>query len=370
MLYSLKNISAVTIAVLMSFAVTSPNHASAETNVLFIFDASGSMKKPVEPGGPTRLDVAKQAMSRTLRQIPSDVRLGLFLYGHRRAKDCTDMELVSPIGAENVATIATRIERVRALGETPIAESLRQAVRSFATLRGQSNRIVLVTDGIEECGGDPCAAARSVVDAGLDLKVDVVGFTLDETQRATVQCVADLTGGSYHEARNPEGLVTALAEVQRQVAQGSPPVPTSVPERLNLISPKNGGGILLAPSDPWLATADDLEDAVTWMRDGQEGVFGFKDDLPATFDTFAVLVHAAGGNPKEIELLAGDDGPTGEFRPIATCSFVNAKQVRTPYQECRFPPVTARYLKAKIISSHGDGYVLATEWQVLGHLSE
>ncbi|MGH8521701.1 MAG: vWA domain-containing protein [Gammaproteobacteria bacterium] len=194
--------------------------AHAESNLLFIFDASGSMKEKIA-SGETRLAVAKRAMQEALGQMPADMRLGLLLYGHRRSKDCTDVELVAPIGSEPAGTLAGRIAALDGKGETPIAESLRQAVRSFAALKGQSNRVVLVTDGIEECGGDPCAAAQEVNAAGLNLKVDIIGFTLNKQERQTVKCVTERTGGKFYEAEN---LPTLAAALTKAVAETAPPV--------------------------------------------------------------------------------------------------------------------------------------------------
>jgi Ca-activated chloride channel family protein len=190
--------------------------ALAESNVLFVFDASGSMKTKLA-SGETRLASAKKAMAKALEEVPSEVRIGLMLYGHRRSKDCTDIELVAPIGADDSAAIAKRIAGLNAKGETPIAGALLQAVRNFNAFKGQSNRIVLITDGIEECHGDPCAAAQAVADAGLDLKVDIVGFTLNEQQRKAIQCIADKTGGHYYDAQDTKGLTAALTEVKAAV---------------------------------------------------------------------------------------------------------------------------------------------------------
>ncbi len=167
----------------------------AETNVLFIFNSSGSMKKKVDTGE-QRMTVAKRAMEQALKDMPADVRVGLLLYGHRKAKDCTDIELTSPIGADDAAAIAKRVAGLKPKGETPIAAALEQAIRSFAALNGQSNRVILVTDGIEECGGDVCAAAQTVADAGLDLRVDVVGFTLTEKQAQTIRCIPERPAAS------------------------------------------------------------------------------------------------------------------------------------------------------------------------------
>jgi hypothetical protein len=68
-------------------------------------------------------------------------------------------------------------------------------------------------------------------------------------------------------------------------------------------------------------------------------------------------------------VLAGNDGPTGAFRSVATCKFANVKPVKTPYQPCTFTPVTAKFLKVKIVSSYGDSFVYATEFELLGQLA-
>jgi hypothetical protein len=179
------------------------------------------MKKPLA-GGQSRIAAAKSAVASALAEIPAGVRLGLLLYGHRRAKDCSDIELVSSIGSEDAASISARIQALEARGETPIADALSQSVGSFAGVEGQSNRVVLVTDGIEECGGDPCAAASQLAAAGLDLKVDVVGFTLTAEQRQSMQCIPELTGGTYHDAQDLTGLVAAMTAATK-VAEPEPP---------------------------------------------------------------------------------------------------------------------------------------------------
>src|ERR1700741_4113675 len=210
------NLRKLSLAVLLAVFAAGAAPVHAETNVLFIFDSSGSMKKKVD-NGEARMTVAKRTMAQALKEIPAGVRGGLRLYGHRKAKACTDIERKSPIGADDPAAIAGIIGDLKPKGETPIAAALEQAIRSFAALQGQSNRVVLVTDGIEECGGDVCAAAQSVADAGLDLKVDVVGFTLTEKQAQTIRCIPEKTGGKYYEASNATGLTAAFNEVTQQV---------------------------------------------------------------------------------------------------------------------------------------------------------
>jgi hypothetical protein len=153
-------------------------------------------------------------------------------------------------------------------------------------------------------------------------------------------------------------------------SQQSDPAPGVPSQRkgINLLAPENGGQLLLVPSDHWLATIDGKENGV-WI--GGEAVYAFKDERQATFDTFTVLIpESQNYNLKEFELLAGNESPTGRFEPIGRFQAQNIKFVKQPYQEFKFPPVKARYLKVKILSSHGGTPdALAYEVQLFGMLN-
>jgi Mg-chelatase subunit ChlD len=344
-------------------AGASAQDAGAAHNVMLIVDASGSMKKTVD--GESRMAAAKRVLAETLATIPPDVRLGLLAYGHRKAKDCTDMELVSPIGAEDAATIAGRIQKLNPKGETPIAAALEMAAKSFLAFKGQVNSIVLVTDGIEECKGDPCAAAAAIKAAGLDLKVDVVGFTLKPEQRKLIECVATETGGTYYDAKNGAALSAALATVAKAAAKPKQPDD-------DLLAAKNGGVLLAAANDEWQKLndgRDDLDDrAVTYAG---VGVYGFKDGKPATLTGFDVLIpEKSEYNVKDFELFAGNDGPTGAFTAIGTFTTQNIKLMQDPYQHFTFPPVTAKYLKVSLNTDWGGGYIATYALRAHGKLDE
>jgi hypothetical protein len=339
--------------------------AHAQSNILFIFDASGSMKTAV--GSDTRIGIAKKAMHKMLTDMPKDFHLGLMMYGHRRAADCTDLELVSPIGADDAAAIDKTIQAVQPKGETPIAVALRQAARSFSILKGQNNSIVLVTDGIEECKGDPCAAANEIKASGIGLKVDIVGFTLTDAQRKAIQCVPDATGGQYFEARDLPSLDKALGDIRQRTAQATPPAPQpagppppaapSPPPENNLLSTANGGQLISAPDVSWggAITGND-KDMVRFSGCGGmpfDAIFAFKDERPATFAKFSMLVPGVGKWIKDFELLAADDSPSGSYRSLGTFTLQNMAMIKTPYQEFTFTETTAKYLKVRVLSAQG-----------------
>ncbi len=162
----------------------------------------------------------------------------------------------------------------------------------------------------------------------------------------------------------------AIAETIHNPTVTKTPKVLDQPKRINLLATENGGHLLAASSDNWLATIDGKE---SWKQIdygiGKEAVYGFKDEQPATFDTFTMLIPVTeDNNVREFELLIGNDSPTGEFESIGKFQTQNVKLFKTPYQEFGFPPVTAKYLKFKLLHTYGDPHPGIYEFQLFGNL--
>lgn len=342
--------------------------ARASTNVLFIVDASGSMLKRVD--GRMRMDIAKEVLSQTLNKMPGDAQLGLLVYGHRRAKDCADIELIAPIGGEDAKAIGRIISGLKAKGETPIAASLRMAAKSFKAFKGQRNIIILVTDGIEECRGDPCAAARELKDAGLDVAVNIVGFTLGEKEGKALQCVTEITGGKYYAAGNAASLTAALQQVRQNVQEAVVMKTDKAPQKDNdVLAANNGGTLIFAPNDKW-ANLNRNHENFSGPTYGGEAVWSFKQGKPATFDRIEVRVPNRGDyHVKDFEVLAGDD-PYGQFRSLGTFATLNTRVMPDGWQGFPLPQTTARYVKVVFKSDHGGGYISGNALRLIGTWDE
>jgi hypothetical protein len=169
----------------------------------------------------------------------------------------------------------------------------------------------------------------------------------------------------------PKPAPPAMEEQAPSVAKPSPST-QSQSSVINLFSPENGGQVIVATNDQWRYTIDGDEKNWRYIDVGVLGswaVYGFKDDRPAIFDTFKVLIlETESWNLKEFELLAGNDSPTGKFESIGKFQTQNIRFFKNPYQEFKFPAVKARYLKVKVISSHGFSSVGVYEFQLLGVL--
>ena len=78
-------------------------------------------------------------------------------------------------GPGSRAAIRDAIAGLKPRGQTPLAYALEQVRGDLAGVRGE-RAVVLVTDGIESCGGDPAAAARALRAEGVPVHV-ILNFT-------------------------------------------------------------------------------------------------------------------------------------------------------------------------------------------------
>lgn len=154
-----------------------------KTRILFVLDGSGSMEGIWENKA-SRMDVAKRILTRlvdSLRANPN-LELALRVYGHqyqRQANNCQDTKLEVPFGVKNHNVIINKLKTITPKGTTPITYALQQAATDFPESPGYRNILILITDGIESCGGDPCAASIEFQRRGIYLRPFIIGLGLE-----------------------------------------------------------------------------------------------------------------------------------------------------------------------------------------------
>ncbi|HRF10348.1 MAG TPA: VWA domain-containing protein [Xanthobacteraceae bacterium] len=251
--------------------------AKAQTgDTILILDASGSMWGQVE--GQTKISAARKAVDSILSKWKATDRLGLMTYGHRTKGDCRDIELVVPVSAFDPEKIRSAVKALNPKGKTPMADSLRAAADALRATENKAT-VILVSDGIETCAPDPCAAAAELKKAGINFTAHVIGFDVtDPVAKSQLQCIARVTGGVYLDASNASGLENALGKAV-QATQGTkvetqapPPPSKSEPDPL---ADKNFRGIarLAAGADPISDTKADVTWTFLKSNNGQRGDF-------------------------------------------------------------------------------------------------
>ncbi|TIQ86177.1 MAG: hypothetical protein E5X44_25985, partial [Mesorhizobium sp.] len=118
-------------------------------------------------------------------------------------------------------------------GKTPLTSAVRQAAEALKYTEDKAT-VILITDGLETCKGDPCALGRELRAAGVDFTVNVVGFGLTADEGKQVACLADNTGGKYIQASDEKALQDALVETIAAAPAPAPepaPQPAAAPEK-------------------------------------------------------------------------------------------------------------------------------------------
>jgi Ca-activated chloride channel family protein len=187
------------------------------TRILFVFDGSQSMYG--RWGNESKLDIAARLLNQLVDSLKdySNLQLALRAYGHQDAvvqgsRNCQDTKLEVPFGLNNHELIKEKLNSIRPKGTTLIAYSLQKSANDFTPCDNCKNIIILITDGIEECDGDPCLVSMNLQKQGVILKPFVIGMGLDKSVIEQFNCVGnfyDVT--SKEEFRNVLGVVISQA---------------------------------------------------------------------------------------------------------------------------------------------------------------
>ena len=197
---------------------------------MIVFDGSGSMDASSEP----KLAYAQEAVHAVVPDIARDRDLGLILYGDPDGgtkvggEQCFSRIALSVAPQANAAfAILRAVDAISPQGMTPLTRAVEWAVTA-AKDGTPPGAIVLVTDGLENCGGRPCELGRYLHATRPGLAVHVIGLDFAAKADAALSCLASATGGTIREAKNAAGLTSALRDTLAcpAVSDAAPQAPT------------------------------------------------------------------------------------------------------------------------------------------------
>ena len=201
-----------------SLRVDYEKQAAPETakNIEIIFDASNSMWGQI--AGEAKITIARKVLAQIINGLPDSLNVGLRVYGHRYGLNdpqaCTDSELLIPIGPIAKPQLVDTVNKIQLKGKTPLVLSVLEAIKDFEKVAKGS--VILITDGIESCGGDVNSIAPAIKKSGLEINVNIVGFDIKEKEaRAELESIAGSTGGAYLDAKDAGELLSAVEQTLR-----------------------------------------------------------------------------------------------------------------------------------------------------------
>lgn len=181
------------------------------SRILFVFDASQSMYGTWESD--KKINIARNYLIQIIDSLEQmdNIQMALRVYGHQSTvppQDCNDTKLEVPFSPKNEGKIRQKLRYLIPRGTTPIANSLELAANDFPPCENCRNIIILITDGIEACDGDPCQASLNLQKKGIVLKPFVIGIGIDPNFEKTFECV-----GQFINTPNEEKFKEVLGVV-------------------------------------------------------------------------------------------------------------------------------------------------------------
>jgi Ca-activated chloride channel family protein len=197
-------------------------------DAMVVLDGSGSMAAADFPeGAPNRIDRVRLALSRVVPDAAAVRRLGLVIYGPGKSeRSCRHVDLKFSPRPQAARDILQFADQMRPAGRTPLTRSVAVAVQALRD-SPRPAEIVVLTDGEDTCGGDPCDLARRLKVEAPGIRVHVVGFRLPSyNETAGAKCLATETGGMFVTAETTSELTDALRQtlVCAGISQSTPRV--------------------------------------------------------------------------------------------------------------------------------------------------
>ncbi|WP_241499080.1 vWA domain-containing protein [Rufibacter ruber] len=182
-----------------------------KTRLLFLLDASGSMLAKWEES--QRWQVAKTMLARMADSLDSykNLEIALRVYGHQSTvaqKNCKDTKLEVPFAPHNSENVKKKLQQIVPKGNTPLTYSLAQSANDFPEEENTRNVIIIITDGLESCGGDPCATSLALQKKRVFLKPFIIGLGDDPGYAQQFGCM-----GQYYNAADIKTFQQVLDNV-------------------------------------------------------------------------------------------------------------------------------------------------------------
>ncbi len=215
--------------------------AEPVSTIDIVMDYSGSMSYWIE--------AAQNSMAAIVSQLPASTKVGFRVFGHDNGNNpyspvismvrsikkdkngkylvktktpsylgntsdsCSATSAIVPVRPYDASKLISGMYSVSIGGSTPLTLALDQSVSlDFSGLpTNYPKKIILITDGGENCGGDPCAFARALVAKRKDIIIDVVLVSSDST---ALKCLCDYTKGTFY---NTDDISTFLDVLQESI---------------------------------------------------------------------------------------------------------------------------------------------------------
>lgn len=176
--------------------------------VILIVDNSVEMTKMDSHHGDSQMNNTNEVVADMLEKLPENThKVSLFTYNGCEPK------LLLKEHEQNFAVLRTQITDIKADSNRPLAKTLQYSSEQLQT----DNTIIIISSGQDDCSGDPCAVAQSLKqNEQYQATVHAIGYNVDDSSKAQLQCMTNVSGGQYVDATDAYELDMKLNELVRE----------------------------------------------------------------------------------------------------------------------------------------------------------
>ncbi len=211
--------------------------AYTDKETLIILDQSASMIEKHQ--GAKKIDYAKIAVRNIVQSLPDNEYVGLRTVGvHPMVMFkmitevpnalCRATALLNEIDINNKENIYSSLNGIVPSGASPLQYTLETAINNDFNLNTRVKHIILVTDGYENCDGDPCNYIRRIMMSRSDLKIDIVAIGVPPEERNLLGCLTSATQGKIHDINTKTDIPNVISNVVARPINTSPNIDYNV----------------------------------------------------------------------------------------------------------------------------------------------
>ena len=174
--------------------------------ILILLDTTSSMGELIDERA--KIEIAKDAVIGLLDRLPDGATVGF-----RTFASCEQSKLISPLDDPlDLTALRAAVRAIVPGGSTPLAYAIEQAIDDCASIPGPKT-VVIVSDGMETCKGNPIQAAQDLASSGAQMTAYTIGFDVGGNLAAREQliAIAGVLSGEYLDAEDAEELTLALS---------------------------------------------------------------------------------------------------------------------------------------------------------------
>jgi hypothetical protein len=347
---------AAVIAATAALALPSGPAAGQSNKAMLIIDSSRSMWGQID--GVNKVVHAREALARFFKRQEDAFRLGVMAYGHQQDSGCDDFAVLKGVGGIDAGAYASAVNNIAPKGSTPITAALDAAAETMAKTSGRQH-IILLSDGLDNCKGDPCARAQALAQSRPQLTLHAIAFdkASEKASLEALACVAEPSRGMFRFASSREELDAALDAVAARIT--APPAPKPVPG-LTMEDANPDTPVPIRLTAYLAGNEEQVRQGLSWRifagRAGDDGRYALIEEPVAAQPTVELkpgtyFLHVSWGmahTTKRLEVVPG--------QPAHEQIIIKAGAIRLSARQASGAPIAAEDVRFEIYSEETDQF--------------